>query len=309
MDKILQDYYYNLEHSSSLGRAETLMKYAKKYGHELKEKDIDKWLRRQRPHSLHFPIKTKFKRNPIVSKFINHIWFADLIEIVDYKNNDDFKYILAVIDNLSKKGFAEPLKNKQGETVKKALLKIFRDSGTKPMILVTDSGTEFTNRSLKRYLNWRKIKHLILKDTTKASVVERWNQTIKNKLYKYLTAFNTMKFIDVLPKIVSNYNNTIHSRTKYKPNEVTEENQREVFRNLYRLKQTQEPGILSVGDEVRVILTRSKFDKGFKPNYSDEIFRIYKIYRTSPYYKYRIKDDKNRLVRGSYYSKELMKVQ
>ena len=285
------------------------MKYAKKYGHELKEKDIDKWLRRQRPHSLHFPIKTKFKRNPIVSKFINHIWFADLIEIVDYKNNDDFKYILAVIDNLSKKGFAEPLKNKQGETVKKALLKIFRDSGTKPMILVTDSGTEFTNRSLKRYLNWRKIKHLILKDTTKASVVERWNQTIKNKLYKYLTAFNTMKFIDVLPKIVSNYNNTIHSRTKYKPNEVTEENQREVFRNLYRLKQTQEPGILSVGDEVRVILTRSKFDKGFKPNYSDEIFRIYKIYRTSPYYKYRIKDDKNRLVRGSYYSKELMKVQ
>ena len=309
MDKILQDYYYNLEHPSSLGRAETLMKYAREYGHKFNKKDIDNWLRSQRPHSLHFPIKTKFKRNPIVSKFINHIWFADLIEIVDFKNNDGHKYILAVIDNLSKKGFAEPLKNKQGDTVKKAFLKIFRDSASKPMILVTDSGTEFTNRSLKKYLDWRRIKHLVLKDTTKASVVERWNQTIKNKLYKYLTAFNTSKFIDVLPKIVSNYNNTIHSRTKFKPNNVTENYQKEVFRNLYRLKQIQEPDILSVGDKVRVILTRNKFDKGYKPNYSDEIFFIYKIYQTSPYYKYRIKDNKNRLIRGSYYSKELIKVE
>jgi hypothetical protein len=207
---------------------------------------------------------------------------------------------------LSKFGWAEPLLDKKAETVKKAFLKIFRTTHRKPKILSTDAGKEFTNRSLKKYIKWRKIKHLVVLDQTKASVVERWNQTILNKIEKYKNFKKTKRFIDVLPQIISSYNNTVHSRTKFKPINVNNSNEKVVYRNLYNLKQNIEVPKFKIGDSVRVFLLRGPFDKGYMQNYSNEIFKIHKIYNTSPFVKYRLRDIKGNILRGSYYSKELV---
>ena len=65
---------------------------------------------------------------------------------------------------------------------------------------------------------------------------------------------------------------------------------------------------LKIGDKVRVYLHRDAFAKGYFPNFSKEIFTVYKIYHTSPFPKYRVKDKKNNIVRGSYYYEELKKI-
>ena len=302
----LKELYYNEVLPSSYTGLKSLIKIARK--DDLHSKGVETWLRQQPTYGIHFPYRDKFPRNQIVSKYVNHMWHMDLIEVKSYKSNDNIKYLLTVIDNLSKKAYVQPLLNKQGETVKKAILRILNNSRSKPLILVSDMGTEFTNQSLKRYLRWRKIKHLVQRDRSKASVIERFNRTLKNKLFRYMTANNTERFIDVLQNIVGSYNNSVHSRTKFTPNQVNVENERQVFQNLYRLRKIQEKNSFQVGDYVRVVLVRGKFDKGYEKNYSSEIFRVYKVYKTSPYFRYRIKDRKGNIIRGSYYSKELFKV-
>jgi len=48
----------------------------------------------------------------------------------------------------------------------------------------------------------------------KSSLSERFNRTLQEKINRYMTANDTRKFIDVVPSLVSGYNNTIHTVTK-----------------------------------------------------------------------------------------------
>jgi len=68
----------------------------------------------------------------------------------------------------------------------------------------------------------------------KSSVAERWNRTMKEKMFKYFTANNTNKYIDVLDDFVERYNNTRHSSIKMTPVEASKQkNEVRVYRNLY----------------------------------------------------------------------------
>ena len=51
----------------------------------------------------------------------------------------------------------------------------------------------------------------------KARIVERFNRTLKSKLYRYFTAANTLKYVDILPKLVNQYNRTYHRSIKTTP--------------------------------------------------------------------------------------------
>ena len=65
-------------------------------------------------------------------------------------------------------------------------------------------------------------------------MVEIFNRTIKEKLFKYFSANNTRKYIDILELLVDQYNNTIHSSIKMTPIEVSREvNENKVWRNLF----------------------------------------------------------------------------
>lgn len=308
IEDFLKNYYYNIYEPTSLQGAEKLYKAVKSVIPSITRKYVKNWLRKQETYTVHRPAKLNFKRNPIVSKTIDHNWHGDLVEISHPKSNNNYRYILMIIDNLSKYGWARLLKDKKAETIKKAFLSILKESKRKPQILTTDAGKEFKNHSFRKYLKWRKIKHLVVKDFAKAAVVERWNRTIKEKINKYLTFKNTKRFIDVFPYIISGYNNTIHSRTKFKPIDVNPTNQRKVFQNLYKIRQTLNNKIFSIGDKVRLFLIRDKFAKGYLPNYSKEIFIVHKILFTSPYLKYKVRDKRGTILRGSYYSNEMIKV-
>ena len=48
----------------------------------------------------------------------------------------------------------------------------------------------------------------------KSCVIERFNRTIKEQMFKYFSANNTRTFVDVFDLLADQYNDTIHSSIK-----------------------------------------------------------------------------------------------
>ena len=86
----------------------------------------------------------------------------------------------------------------------------------------TDAGTEFINKKTQELLKQNKIEWFQSQNETKAQIVERFNRTLKDRMYKYFTANNTKRWIDVLPDLVHNYNNSYHRSIKMTPVQARE---------------------------------------------------------------------------------------
>ena len=142
----------------------------------------------------------------------------------------------------------------------------------------------------------------------KSSVVERWNRTMKEKMFKYFSANNINKYNDVLDDFVERYNNTRHSSIKMTPVETSKnENEVRVYRNLYPdLTRRPMRAKFKTDDKVRIQKKKGLFQKGFTPNWTEEVFAISKIQRTNPV-NYKITDYNGEEIQGTFYEQELQK--
>ena len=180
-EEYLHDLYYNPESPASFGGVEAVYRAAKEDGKfQLSRNKIRIWLRQKDTYTLHRPVRYRFKRNRVIVGGIDKAWEADLV-IMDSlsKENNGYKYILTVIDVLSKYAWVEPLKTKSGENLVKAFEKILK-KGRKPEKLHSDKGTEFTNKLFQSFLK-HKITFFTTYNQTKASLVERFNRALKVK--------------------------------------------------------------------------------------------------------------------------------
>jgi len=147
---------------------------------------------------LHKPIKRNFTRRRVIANNSDEICTSDLIDMKPLKKiNKGFKYLLMVIDVFSKYGWIKALKNKSGNSVTEAFETILKE-GRKPKYLWTDKGKEFYNKDLNKLLDNHKITLYSTENEEKSSVVERWNRTMKNKMWKMFTANNNRVFYDKL---------------------------------------------------------------------------------------------------------------
>ena len=110
-------------------------------------------------------------------------------------------------------------------------------------------------------------------------VMERFNRTIKEKMFKYFSAINTRKYVDVLDLLVDQYTHAIHSSIKMTPKEAScKENENKVQRNLYPeyggKTLTQK---CSIGDHVIITKKKKTFDKGYAERWIEEVFTISKM--------------------------------
>ena len=235
------------------------------------------------------------------------MWAADLVEMGKFsKWNNGVRYLLMVIDVFSNFGWIEPLKNKKAESIVEAFNKILK-TGRKLKYLWSDKGLEFWNRDFKKLLDEKGISLYSTENEEKSSVVERWNGTMKNNLWKFFTASNSTSYLDFLPALLDKYNKTKHSSIKMTPEEASRnENEDRVYLNLYgqEMLQTAKPKY-KVGDKVRISKYKRKvFDKGYTPNWTEEIFVVDKIQYTNPI-TYKIKDLNGEEIIGSFYDQEL----
>ena len=256
---------------------------------------------------LHKPVKRKFRKRRVLVSGIDKIWAADLADMRALsKENDGYNFLLLVIDTFSKYGWIVPLKNKKGETIVKALKEIFKESGRRPDKLWTDKGREFFNKDV------RDLVYLYATENEeKSSIAERWIRTMKEKMFKYFTDNNTYNYIDALPELVEDYNNTVHSSTKLTPTDASkEENELKVWRNLYpdRYKTSRLNPKFSVGDEVRITKKKKDFEKGYTARWTEEIFTIKEIRETNPI-TYKLEDLQGEEIEGTFYEPELQKTE
>jgi len=131
---------------------------------------------------------------------------------------------------------------------------------------------------------------------------------MKEKMFKYFTANNTNKYIDVLEDFVEKYNNTRHSSIKMTPVEVRKKtNAVTVYRNFYPdLTSRPMRAKFKIGDKFRIQKKKGFFEKGFTPNWIEEVFTVSKVQRTDPI-TYKITDYNNEEVQGTFYEQELQK--
>ena len=114
------------------------------------------------------------------------------------------------------------LKTKSAQSVSRALETIFVTSqGTRwPNYLTTDERKECYNSHVRKLLTNANYITLACTGRMKSSLSERFNRTLKEKIYHCMIANGTRKFIDVVPSLVSGYNNTIHTPTKMRPTKI-----------------------------------------------------------------------------------------
>ena len=136
--------------------------------------------------------------------------------------------MLTVIDLFSKFVWIVSLKRKTGQKVANAFSSILKER--RPSKTWVDRGREFYNKDVQK-----RVELYSTENEEKSCVIERFNRTIKDKLFKYFSANNTRKFVDVFDLLVDQYNNTIHSSIKMIPMEaIRKKNENKVWRNLYQ---------------------------------------------------------------------------
>ena len=136
------------------------------------------------------------------------------------KKNKGIKYLLCAIDLFSKYAFVVSLKDKKGISVTNGFNKIIKQYGRKPNKIWIDQESEFYNHVFKRWLSRNNIIMYSTYNEGKSVVAERFIRTLKNKLYKHMTATGKNIYYDVLDDIVNEYNNTKHYTIKMKPKDV-----------------------------------------------------------------------------------------
>ena len=168
----------------------------------------------------------------------------------------------------------------------------------------TDKGSEFYNKHVKYLLAKNKITLYSTENEEKSSVVERWNRTIKNKMWKPFTTQGNTQYLNFLPKILKQYNKTKHSSIKMTPIEAGKNNNEGVvYFNLYGdMEQISSKPKFKIGDKVRISKCKRKtLDKGYTPNWTEDIFTVDKIQYTNPI-TYKIKDLNNEGIQGIFMS-------
>ena len=254
---------------------------------------------------LHKPITRNFSKRSVISKGVDEIWAADLVGMqMLSKWNKGIKYLLMVIDVFSKYGWIKPPKDKKTETVSKAFDEMFKSSKRLPKMLWTDKGSEFISKHFKEFLKTKGIKLYHTENEEKSSVDERWNKTMKNRMWKMFTVNNNTVYWDKIDKLVNDYNNARHSSIKMTPVEASKKkNESKVWNNLHGDLIYLKPGKpkFSIGDRVRISkYKRQVFDKGYTPNWTEEIFVIDKVLPTKPV-TYSIVDLMGEAIEGSFY--------
>ena len=138
---------------------------------------------------------------------------------------------------------------------------------------MVDQEGEFYSRVFKKWLSDNDIIMYSTFNEGESVVAERFIRTLKNKLYKHMTATGKNVHYDVLDAVVNEYNNTKLDTIKTKPKDV-KNNYKRVYIDEYNKKSAR----FNVNNRVRISKLKNIFAKGYTPNRSREIFIVDKIY-------------------------------
>ena len=304
MNDMLKKIYYDPKHVAGLS---SIKKLSEASG--VNTKKVKEWLKAQPTYTLHKMARKKYPTRQYVVHDVDEQWQADLADVALIAGeNNGYRFILTVIDIFSRYAWARPLKTKRGVEVAAAFKDIF-DEGRIPKRIQTDQGKEFENREVRNLFQQHNIELFSVKSAYKAAMVERFNRTLKTKLWKYFTANLNQNWTKVLQDVVETYNNSVHRMIGRKPKDINASNVAEVRdENMRKRKKVTTKSDIKVGDKVRISKVKSVFEKGYLPNWTEEIFTVESINTKFSPISYKLKDYNGEVIEGSFYRYEIQPI-
>ena len=313
METQLSEIYNNPGGVGSYGGVESLYRQAKHIGLRVSRTKVKNFLKGIDAYTLHRPARKKFIRNRIIVKGIDQQWQADLADMQELrKENDGYGYIMTIIDCFSKYAWAITTKTKSAESIVDAFKKLFANTNRRPEKLQTDKGKEFINQHLQELLKTENIKFFVSNSDQKAAIVERFNRTLKTKIWRYFTDKETRRYVDVLQQLVESYNMTKHRTIGVAPSNVTKENEQEIWRRMYRHHYNSENSnnlnVVSKDAPIRLSKFKGVFDKGYLPNWTEEFFKVSSSAKKGKRRVYKVSDNLGELIEGQFYPEEIQEI-
>jgi transposase InsO family protein len=309
----LGNIYYDPNNAGSLGGRRRLLDEAKKIGLDLTANDVQDWLREQYVYTLHHPVRRNFVRNKVIVASPHEQAQADLVDLQMFKkDNDGNGFLLTFINSFSKKAAAVPVKNKTAKLVRDALEKLLAENQVDS--LFTDAGGEFKNKLVAALCKKMGVTQYFANNPdTKASICERFNRTLKQRMFRLMTHTGSRRYIDAIEDIVNGYNKSYHRSIGMSPDEVSDNNLQSVFNHMYgtpdinsmMARNFNDRQKFGVGNSVRVKYTLTPMDKSYYPMFGDQVFKVRRIVKGDSRYLYKLEDYRHKQLPRAFYAEEL----
>ena len=227
------------------------------------------------------PPYTKFKnrrrkvpRLQVKARFINDIWCTELPQVDKLSWNSKTKLLMVSVDVFSRFVRVQPMRNKNAETTRAAFIRMCSDQGNNlkfPKKMWVDRGNEFFGdfRDLCQDVGIH-IYHTF--SETKACFAERAIRSLKSLIYKYLEERKTDCYLPKLQNFMRTLNTRVNRSTGLPPEKVQNGDFMTIFNK--RSMKTNRLSSLKIGELVRIAEVSTSFSKGYKPQFTDEIFKV-----------------------------------
>ena len=258
------------------------------------------------------PARKTYPTRQVIANYPNQIWSCDLVQLDNIADeNDKYKFLLCVVDVFTRYAWIVPMQSKS----EKDVLDGFKDvvlSNNKvyPAYIWSDQGKEFKNKLMSKWCADNNIEQYSTYGNSKSCIVERFNRTMKNIMWKWLFAHRTYRYIDELPEFVKFYNNRKHRSIQMTPlqaQNLDDTGINKLWLHQYsNVKTNPHEPKFNIGDIVRLNLAKETFKKSYDGNWSHNLYRITKILNTIPW-TYNVETLDGEEVLGGMYEPELQK--
>ena len=275
-EKLLNKLFYEEKNYDGIN---ALYIKAKQINKTISKDDVKEWLKKQSVTQQTHRKIIKKRFLPIYSE-IPYSFQVDLTFFPKYKKQNDGVTILFTAININTRYAYVYYSKKKDLNTLLDFLKIFEKQG---LINYISGDLEFKRKKLTDYLDENDIQYDFYKaDSHKLGIINRFHRTIKEKLEKYFISNNTVRWIDIIDKIVYNYNHTFHNGIQiepYKVNYLVENDIINEKKNITtNIKESEE--VFNKDDKVRVKQNKEIFEKN-KPLFSKDIYIITKTTKNS----------------------------
>lgn len=278
-------------------------------------KDVDRYLNSSETYTKFKLTRKRFPRLKVISYRLNEIWSIDLADMQKLaKENSGVRYLFVAVDVLSRYLWVEAIKVKTARSCMEALVKIINQNKQSPIPKVcssakspekiwVDRGREFSGEFAK-FCRENGIEIYSTKSETKSALAERNIRSLKSLIFKYMHEHDQSNYINQLDKFVSIINNRVNRMTKLAPVSVSKKD----VPYLVSLCHTNSIGKpkFKIGDQVRIRRKFDTFHRGYKIQFTEELFTITSIPTKNPP-TYTVKDLKDEIIEGKFYEPELVK--
>ncbi|KAL3068291.1 hypothetical protein niasHS_016259 [Heterodera schachtii] len=244
IEKVLERLYNDPKSPAAFAGVDRLWLEAKKeLGNKIRKNDVKHYLEGHRTYTLMRPRRINFPRARTTAAGFMTDCQVDLADFQTLsRHNRGNRYLMVVIDVLSKRIFVTPLRTKKADDMVEGFKQVFSTMPMKPHRIFSDKGTEFRNQQLKKLFDEEEVeKYESTHSEKKAALAERAIRQIKNRVYRYFAQTKTLNWVDVIDQIVNGINKSPSRVHGMRPIDVNFKNSQQIWEKMFGEDQHNAP--------------------------------------------------------------------